>query len=83
MTMNEAWRSRPSDHFDAERQQFFNPEADTDRGPDRAEGTSAVLLRADVRTVRKCRRDVAGHEAAEHSRREQPDDVAREAQQQV
>jgi L-ascorbate metabolism protein UlaG (beta-lactamase superfamily) len=27
----EAWRSRASDHFDVERQQFFNPEADTDR----------------------------------------------------
>jgi L-ascorbate metabolism protein UlaG (beta-lactamase superfamily) len=27
----EAWRSRASDHFDVERQQFFNPAADTDR----------------------------------------------------
>ena len=28
----EAWRRRPSDHFDVARQRFFNPEADTDRG---------------------------------------------------
>ena len=27
----EAWRTRASDHFDVDRQQFFNPGADTDR----------------------------------------------------
>jgi L-ascorbate metabolism protein UlaG (beta-lactamase superfamily) len=26
------WRSRATDHFDVEQQQFFNPEANTDRG---------------------------------------------------